>query len=86
MTFEEFQSLCASVVASGTADARPSPIYIGDQAAPTIGWYGVLDTPLVIVKEQLPNAAMLAILRSCRFSFDQLNNQTVISPITTVNA
>jgi hypothetical protein len=82
MTFQEFQTLCNGVVTSGTAASAPCPVYIGDQAAKTIGWYGEGLKQLVILKEQVPQDAMLAILNSCRFSFDEPNNQTVIQPIT----
>lgn len=85
MTFADFQTLCNQAVTSGTTASAACPIYIGDEAARTIGWYGQSLKELVVLKEQVPHPAMLAILNSCRFTFDAANSLTVINPITTVN-
>lgn len=83
MTFTEFQTVCANVKTSGTPASLPFPVVIGDPAAVTLGGYGVtFGQKLVVLKEQVPNAEMVEILNSCRFSFDAANNQTIISPIT----
>lgn len=86
MTFQEFQTLCNGVVASNISAAQPCPIVIGVESAVTLGSYGegFPTKELVILKEQVPQAEMLAILRSCRFTYDAANNQTVIQPVTTV--
>jgi hypothetical protein len=86
MTFEDFQALCNGVATSGTPASSACPIYIGDEAAKTIGWYGQGFRQLVILKEQVPHESMLSILNSCRFTYDAANSLTVINPITTVNA
>jgi hypothetical protein len=83
MTFQEFQTVCSGVITTGTSASAPCPISIGDDAAKVISWYGQGVKALVVLKEQVPQAPMLAILNSCRFSFDEPNNLTVISPITT---
>jgi hypothetical protein len=82
MTFDEFQTICTGVATTGTPASAPCPIYIGNESGPTVGSYGLGLKPLVILKEQVPNAEMVEILNTCRFSFDEPNNQTVIQPIT----
>lgn len=79
MTFPEFQTLCDGVAATSTAASAPCPIYVGDQAARTIGWYGEGLKELVILKEEVPHDAMLAILNSCQFTYDEPNNQVIVS-------
>jgi hypothetical protein len=79
MTFADFQSMCNGVAATSTAASAPCPIYVGDQAAKTSAWYGQGLKELVIFKEQVPQDAMLAILNSCAFTYDEPNNLTVVS-------
>jgi hypothetical protein len=87
MTFTEFQSLCSGVVTTSVPVSQPCPVIIGDASARTMGGYGIVENgiqkELVALKEQVPTAQMVEILNTCRFSYAEATNETVISPITT---
>jgi hypothetical protein len=74
--------MCNGVTTTGTAASAPCPIVIGDPSGTTIGWYSDGEPPLVVLKEQVPTESMLPILEACRFSYDEPNNLTVITPLT----
>ena len=82
MTFDEFEQACMGVKNSGTAAHLPCPVAVGDgQIEASIS--NTIDHQIVIFKLKTDNAKLSAIYSSVRFTYDAVNNETVITPKTT---
>jgi hypothetical protein len=82
MTFEEFQQHCTQAVSMNHPVTLPCPIVIGDgEIHASLG--DTFEHRIIIFKIEVDNDALQSIYRLVRFSFDALNNQTVIQPLTT---
>lgn len=82
MTFQDFQQLCDQAASTNLPVQQPCPIVVGD--GEIHAYHG--DAPnhhLIVFKTAVDNAAIQAIDRKVRFTFDSVNNQTVIQPLTT---